>query len=70
MECFRNVCRECATEWEGINYCVRCLSRRRAAATTRSSLASYLGLVLACALLFALGVRTLAWCGGVVSHLL
>jgi hypothetical protein len=70
MECFRNVCRECATEWEGINYCVRCLGRRRAAAATRFSLVSYLGLILACALLVALGIRTLAWCGAVVSQLL
>jgi hypothetical protein len=41
MSCHRAVCQECATTWDGINYCAACLESRRQAAGPR---ASWLGL--------------------------
>jgi hypothetical protein len=36
MACRKTVCQECATEWDGINYCVACLSARREQTRGRS----------------------------------
>ena len=37
MACRKVVCQECATRWDGINYCVDCLAERRAAAREGAS---------------------------------
>jgi succinate dehydrogenase/fumarate reductase-like Fe-S protein len=36
MSCRKDVCGECATEWDGINYCVSCLAARRKSERRRS----------------------------------
>jgi hypothetical protein len=35
MSCHKGVCQECATTWDGINYCTRCLAERRKAEAPR-----------------------------------
>ena len=42
MACRKVVCEECATQWDGINYCVACLSRRRSSASGRSAVLPWL----------------------------
>ena len=37
MACRKVVCQECATEWDGVNYCVACLAEKRAGARKRTS---------------------------------
>ena len=39
MECRRVVCEECATDWQGINYCAPCLARKAAGGRSRADLA-------------------------------
>jgi hypothetical protein len=70
MSCRKTVCRECATEWDGVNYCVACLRRQREAAATRPTVLGYVGVVLASAVLFALGVRLMVWCAALLAVLL
>lgn len=63
MRCRKIVCTECSTRWEGINYCVPCLSARRAAAEERSSATGVLAwLVVTAGTLFA-AVHLIAWVG-------
>jgi hypothetical protein len=61
MSCHRAVCLECATTWDGINYCAVCLGRRRQAAGPRTS---WLGLAIvvgaAAGLLWVLA-RVMVW---------
>jgi hypothetical protein len=51
MSCGKTLCDECATEWDGINYCAACLSRRRQALPGSGTWASVLLLLLAAGLL-------------------
>ncbi len=37
MTCRKIVCQECATQWDGINYCVACLALRRDASRESST---------------------------------
>ena len=37
MSCRKMVCQECATEWDGINYCVACLKLQRSDSRRRGS---------------------------------
>jgi hypothetical protein len=63
MVCRKVVCRECATEWDGINHCVTCLASRRGAERTRSSFGAWAAVLLAVGLLFFTSVRLLVWTG-------
>ena len=55
------MCQECATEWDGINYCVACLSERRKAVRTSRSFFGWAAVLLASALLFVAGARLMVW---------
>jgi hypothetical protein len=69
MACRRVVCRECATPWDGIHYCVDCLAQRRRAAEGRTSWAAF-GLVALAGLgLFAATVRLMVWAGVTLAGL-
>jgi B-box zinc finger protein len=69
MACRKAVCGECATEWDGINYCVSCLAaQRRAGRGTRSTLGA-LSLALASVLLFGAAVRLMVWLGVLMAAL-
>ena len=63
MACRKVVCQECATEWDGINYCVACLAERGKAAAPRSSLFGWITLLAASGLLFYASVHLMAWVG-------
>lgn len=42
MACHKRICQECATQWDGINYCTSCLEQRRGAPRERSAVGSWL----------------------------
>jgi hypothetical protein len=69
MSCRRVVCQECATEWDGINYCAACLAVRRGAARGGSSAFGLLvtgGFSIVLALLAA---RLMVWVGVLATEL-
>jgi hypothetical protein len=63
MECRKVVCAECATDWDGINYCASCLARRRSARREGRLLPGVVALAAACALLLFATVRLMVWTG-------
>ncbi len=69
MACRKVVCRECATEWDGINHCVNCLEARRRGGTPRSSLFTWASVLLASGLLFLATVRLMVWAGAFLAGL-
>jgi len=70
MACRKVVCQECATEWDGINYCVACLAARRGAARGGSPFVAWSMLAVASAALAWLSVRLMVWAGVFVTSLL
>jgi hypothetical protein len=70
MACRKVVCQECATEWDGINYCVACLAERRLAVRSSSSLLGWAAVLLASALLFVACARLMVWAGVFVAEFL
>lgn len=63
MSCREVVCAECATEWDGINYCVACLGQRRRREGRRRSLPGILLVGVVSAALFVLAARLMVWAG-------
>jgi hypothetical protein len=69
MTCRKTVCGECATEWDGINYCVSCLAARRGSGRGRRHYVGAVLLVAASLLFFGLAARLMVWLGVVVASL-
>ncbi len=67
MACGKVVCRECATEWDGINHCVACLAARRQADRAPSSVIAWIGVVLAIGALLFTSVLAMVWAGSLVA---
>jgi hypothetical protein len=61
MSCRKTVCAECATRWEGINYCVTCLQARRAGVRTRGSVLHVATWAVAVAVLGLLAIGLWPW---------
>lgn len=61
MTCRKTVCQECATEWDGINYCSPCLANRRKASSARAPALGWILVSLAAAALLAVGPKLLVW---------
>jgi hypothetical protein len=61
MSCRKTVCQECATEWDGINYCVHCLQTRRRSTVARPSVAGWVLVLLASGLLFLAAWKLMTW---------
>ena len=61
MTCRKTVCQECATEWEGINYCVSCLKRRRQSSKARPSLIGWALVGTAAVALFYAACKAMVW---------
>ena len=61
MTCRKTVCQECATEFDGINYCVACLAKRRAASRQGASVIGWLFVLAAAAALFLVGPSVMVW---------
>jgi len=69
MSCQKVLCAECATEWEGINHCRRCLEARSTARGRSGVFTGAILVVLIAALLFA-HARVLAWMGAAAASVL
>ncbi len=61
MSCKKTVCQECATYWDGVNYCVRCLQAKRQEAKTGSTGVALWALAAASVLLFFAMVKLVVW---------
>ena len=61
MSCGKVVCQECATRFDDINYCVRCLARRGHSTGERASIVTWTLVLAASAGLFYLGPRLMVW---------
>lgn len=70
MECHRVVCAECATDWQGINYCAPCLARRREVARVLRPWPGRITLLVASGLLAVVLTRLIAWTGVFLAGLL
>ena len=67
MSCAAAVCQECATTWDGINYCAPCLARRGRALEDRRTWPALVLLVAACAGLLWLGASLMVWAGALAA---
>ena len=69
MSCKKVVCQECATQWDGINYCVRCLAARRKATDASTSWGAWIATAVVCLLLFLLAPALMVWVGALLGRL-
>jgi len=69
MSCRKVVCQECATAWDGVNYCRSCLESRGASAASGGAFRAWVGWALFCAVLFIAASRALAWSAAMVARL-
>jgi hypothetical protein len=70
MSCHRAVCQECATTWEGINYCAPCLALRRRSTSEGTPWAGWLLVLGAAAGLFWVVTRLMVWAGVLATDVL
>jgi hypothetical protein len=70
MACRKPICQECATQWDGIWHCARCLAEKRGATAARSQIGGWIAVVLSSAVLLYLSARTMVWVAALVSGLL
>lgn len=70
MSCGKLVCGECATEWDGVNYCVTCLKARRGGDARRTSPLVSLGLAVACVAFFVASTEVMLWLAALLAQLL
>jgi hypothetical protein len=70
MECRKIVCQECATHWNGVNYCLACLKKKRVHARERSPVLAWLVMCAMIAGLLYAGSFLLAWVGVITLRLL
>ncbi|MCU1350503.1 MAG: hypothetical protein JWO56_3533 [Acidobacteria bacterium] len=69
MSCKSSICQECATQWDGIWHCTRCLSAKRVATVERPSRAGWILLAAASLLLLILSERLMVWTGALIAGL-
>lgn len=62
MACQKRICQNCATVWDGINYCVDCLTERRQGTGSKGRWGAWVMLLLSVSLLLGLvhGLRLVA----------
>ena len=69
MKCRRNICQECATQWDGIYHCAQCLAVQRGASRSKSRVAGWLLLGAASLLLLYASVHAMVWAGALMAGL-
>jgi hypothetical protein len=69
MTCTSSVCQECATQWDGIWYCARCLAAKRGATVERSRVGGWLLALLGSAILFYVAAHLMIWTGALLAGL-
>ena len=61
MDCAKLICQECATTWEGINYCAPCLAHTRGEQRATSSVGAWLAVAGVTALLLWVASYVMMW---------
>jgi len=69
MSCRKVVCQECATEWDGINYCAACLAARRRTMGRDSSVLGFVLVTAVSVVLVLLTARLMVWAGVLAMEL-
>ena len=69
MSCRKVVCQECATTWDGVNYCRACLASRSSAPPARQAVRAWVGWAVFCAVSFVVAARVLAWSSAMLARL-
>lgn len=69
MSCTKMLCRECATEWDGIWHCTACLGARRTVTVAQRPALRWLGVLMTTAVFAFLTTRVLLWVGAVAARL-
>ena len=70
MNCRKTVCLECATLWDGVNYCVQCLKTKREATREKSSLLAWAAMFIAIIALFFAGSFVMVWAGSLFARMM
>ncbi len=70
MKCHKTVCVECATLWDGINYCVNCLKSTREATREKSSFVAWVVMLLSIVALFTIGSYVMVWAGTLIARMM
>ena len=70
MSCRSAICQECATQWDGIWQCQRCLGRTRAASTKRNRVTLWIALIVMIALLLIVSEQLSVWSAVMAARLL
>jgi len=61
MACTAIVCQECATRFDGINYCAQCLARTRGGSARRAGLPALVGTAIGACVALPLAGVALGW---------
>jgi hypothetical protein len=69
MDCRKVVCAECATDWDGVNYCAPCIEKRRVRLRSHRRGPGLVVLAIACALLLVAAARLTVWTSVVLASL-
>jgi len=69
MDCRKGVCAECATDWDGVNYCAPCIERRRQRLRSHRRWPGLVLLAVASVLLLLAAARLTVWTGVVLAGL-
>ena len=69
MSCRKVVCQECATTWDGVNYCRSCLEGRSSAAAKRGAARAWVAWALFCGALFVAAGGALVWSTAMLARL-
>ena len=70
MRCKKVVCQECATQWDGINYCVNCLKAQRVKSEEASAVLPWASMLAAIIVLGVVARFLIAWSGALLAELL
>jgi len=69
MTCAKNLCQECATQWDGIWHCAACLAAKRGATVERSPVFSWIAVLVLTAVFLFSGAQLMVWTAAVLAGL-
>ena len=67
MSCAKTLCQECATQWDGIWHCAKCLAAKRGSTKIASHFGGWISLVFSSLLLLYVSARVMVWAGALLS---
>jgi len=67
MACAKPLCQQCATQWDGIWHCAKCLAAKRGSSQIGSHFGGWLALIFSSLLLLYVSARMMVWAGALLS---